>query len=422
MQAIKVSFLAIILSFGIGYVLAWTAPTAIPPAGNVSAPINTSTTAQTKAGALTVGNITLATGGKITFADNTTLSSAPPQITSFTATSNIVQSGATTTLVWTTKNLPVAPATPCTKSGSWSGGPVQGSGSDFTSVITGPANTVYTLTCTSASGEVVSQSVSVTVLKAESFTVTNGATAQVSIPYGVTKLTFIGKGGNGGNGWNQYSTYGGFGADTNISGIKVAYSGEGYRDSVYPERGDFGLNVSGTNGTCYGGAGSASGGDGGTGTCGGAVGGKGINTATNKGVGGYTTTYLYGSGGGGGGAAYVLAGATPLLVLGGGGGGRYWLCSPGGGGGGYSGGGGGAISPYASSNGCPPGASGGGGGGTYRGSTTYDATGGSVSLLLSSVGLTAPLSITIGSALGGTTQAATYTGTAGQPGTMTVSW
>lgn len=57
-SAIKVTTLALILSFGISSVYAWIAPTATPPSGNVSAPINTSATAQTKTGGLTVGSIT----------------------------------------------------------------------------------------------------------------------------------------------------------------------------------------------------------------------------------------------------------------------------------------------------------------------------------------------------------------------------
>lgn len=40
------------------FVYAWTAPTVTPPNGNVSAPINTSATSQTKSGGLTVGSIT----------------------------------------------------------------------------------------------------------------------------------------------------------------------------------------------------------------------------------------------------------------------------------------------------------------------------------------------------------------------------
>lgn len=65
-STIKVTTLAIILSFGLSFVYAWTAPTATPPAGNVATPINTSTTAQTKVGGLTVGGLTLPAGGTIT--------------------------------------------------------------------------------------------------------------------------------------------------------------------------------------------------------------------------------------------------------------------------------------------------------------------------------------------------------------------
>lgn len=56
-NALKITALAITLSFGISYVYAWTAPTVSPTGGNVSAPINTSTTAQIKTGSLGIGNI-----------------------------------------------------------------------------------------------------------------------------------------------------------------------------------------------------------------------------------------------------------------------------------------------------------------------------------------------------------------------------
>lgn len=54
----KVFALALVLSFGLSYVYAWTAPTQQPPAGNVSAPLNTSGVAQIKIGGLTVGGLT----------------------------------------------------------------------------------------------------------------------------------------------------------------------------------------------------------------------------------------------------------------------------------------------------------------------------------------------------------------------------
>lgn len=54
-SALKVTVLAIVLSFGLSYVYAWTAPTMVPPTGNVSVPLNTSGTAQAKAGSLGIG-------------------------------------------------------------------------------------------------------------------------------------------------------------------------------------------------------------------------------------------------------------------------------------------------------------------------------------------------------------------------------
>ncbi len=65
-SALKVVALAIVLSFGISYVYAWTAPAVAAPGGNVAAPINTSATAQTKTGELTVGGLTLPVGKIIT--------------------------------------------------------------------------------------------------------------------------------------------------------------------------------------------------------------------------------------------------------------------------------------------------------------------------------------------------------------------
>lgn len=56
-SAVKIATIAFALSFGISYVYAWVAPTVTPPGGNATAPINTSATAQTKSGNLTVGSI-----------------------------------------------------------------------------------------------------------------------------------------------------------------------------------------------------------------------------------------------------------------------------------------------------------------------------------------------------------------------------
>ncbi|MFZ2831689.1 MAG: glycine-rich domain-containing protein [Minisyncoccia bacterium] len=57
-STIKVFLLALILSLGISYALAWTAPLSAPPAGNVSAPINTSATIQSKTGGLNIATLT----------------------------------------------------------------------------------------------------------------------------------------------------------------------------------------------------------------------------------------------------------------------------------------------------------------------------------------------------------------------------
>lgn len=74
LNALKVSALAVVLSFGLSYVYAWTAPSATPPTGNVSAPLNTGGDLQTKSGNLTVANLG---ANAIVFPDATTLSTAP---------------------------------------------------------------------------------------------------------------------------------------------------------------------------------------------------------------------------------------------------------------------------------------------------------------------------------------------------------
>lgn len=73
LNALKVSTLAIVLSFGLSYALAWTAPSTTPPTGNVSAPINTSATAQVKDGDFTARFLS---ANSITFPDGTTQTTA----------------------------------------------------------------------------------------------------------------------------------------------------------------------------------------------------------------------------------------------------------------------------------------------------------------------------------------------------------
>lgn len=62
LNTLKVSLLAVVLSFGLSYALAWTAPTATPPTGNVSAPINTGGAPQTIPGSLKVNSLNLNAG------------------------------------------------------------------------------------------------------------------------------------------------------------------------------------------------------------------------------------------------------------------------------------------------------------------------------------------------------------------------
>lgn len=56
-HSLKTILLAIILSFGVSFVYSWTGPTTTPPAGNTTAPINTSTDSQYKNGALGIGGL-----------------------------------------------------------------------------------------------------------------------------------------------------------------------------------------------------------------------------------------------------------------------------------------------------------------------------------------------------------------------------
>ena len=51
-QTLKILLTAIVLSFGISYVYAWTAPTGAPPSGNVPAPLNRGLNNQEKLGKL----------------------------------------------------------------------------------------------------------------------------------------------------------------------------------------------------------------------------------------------------------------------------------------------------------------------------------------------------------------------------------
>ncbi|MCK9345339.1 MAG: hypothetical protein M0P64_04490 [Candidatus Pacebacteria bacterium] len=112
LSATKIVSLAIILSFGLSYALAWTAPTATPPAGNVSAPINASNTPQEKLGSLTVGSLTTAgnlTAGSLTTAGAVTAGSVSSsglintptlRVTTGAAASRVLTSDASGNATW----------------------------------------------------------------------------------------------------------------------------------------------------------------------------------------------------------------------------------------------------------------------------------------------------------------------------------
>ena len=52
-STLKPLILALILSFGMSYAYAgWTAPSAVPPGGNIDVPVNTGNAAQVKSGSL----------------------------------------------------------------------------------------------------------------------------------------------------------------------------------------------------------------------------------------------------------------------------------------------------------------------------------------------------------------------------------
>ncbi|MBI5798874.1 MAG: hypothetical protein HZB10_03005 [Candidatus Yonathbacteria bacterium] len=130
-QSSKVVILALALSFGLSYVYAWTAPASQPPAGNVSSPINTSATAQTKAGGLTVGSIisgaatttSLSVGsGKITTTGSisggaTTVTSLNAGSGNISTTGSITGWGITANSLATITDITVAGIKVCLKNG-----------------------------------------------------------------------------------------------------------------------------------------------------------------------------------------------------------------------------------------------------------------------------------------------------------------
>lgn len=432
LSILKITLLATVLSFGISYAIAWTAPTTPPPGGNVYAPINVGPDKQTKVG----GDFCVSIAGIEKCLGNTQL--ALP-VVAFTPLPSIVQEGGTATLSWP----PILNATTCsvynpgnvvikvlTPSEITSGGSVS-TGAITSGQLNSPtAFQLYTykLSCTGLGGP-SSQNAVVKVLAPYSTgtTYTNGTSGLVAVPEGVTKLTFEASGGKGGNGWpwggacgayngggggafaKAGSTLilfvggGGGGGDGfgGYGGTTVSGNGAGEGALVY-----WSNTTAGANGT------AGAGGKGGSGlgvyvplslpvnTIGGSAG-----TGDNKGANGASHPYTGGTGGSGGEA-----------TLGGANGGATGSSCAGGGGGGYGGGGGGgAFDDYGGA---------GGGGGSYFHPQISPPIGtnapGGRSILLSDLGITSPTNIYLGSGLMGISAVGWRNPAAS--GTITMKW
>ncbi len=74
---LKTLVAAIILSFGVSLVYAWTGPASAPPSGNITTLINNSITSQTKSGALWAGSFLTEGGGY--FGGNVGIDVSDPQ-------------------------------------------------------------------------------------------------------------------------------------------------------------------------------------------------------------------------------------------------------------------------------------------------------------------------------------------------------
>ena len=158
--AFKVLLLSFVLTAGLSYVYAWTAPTYSPPSGNVSAPINVGSVTQTK-----TGDICTIFGGTTKCLSMVVL--LPPATASLSASPTSIAYGAASTITWSSTN-----ATSCTAGGAWSGAKAT-SGSVGTGALT--ASQTYTLYCTGAGGNSATQSVTVAVGAAPAPTLTFSA-------------------------------------------------------------------------------------------------------------------------------------------------------------------------------------------------------------------------------------------------------
>lgn len=415
LSILKITLLATVLSFGISYAIAWTAPSTPPPGGNVYAPINVGPDKQTKVG----GDFCVSIAGIEKCLGDAQV--ALP-VVSFSANPSIIQDRGSTTLSWPA----IKNADSCVlidTFGIQNNADVAGGTFDTGSIVSGQLSSpaaskfyTYKLQCTGKGG-VTTQDAVVTVLAPSSVTVAGvyggaGKSQAVNIPTGVRWVTFNATGGNGKNagGCGDYaylSGAGGGGAgafyNTNIPIVVVGGGGGaafGYCSYVW--QGSLGGSTSvgtgaGAGGGSLFGTAGANGGPGVGGKAGGTgpgAGGTGLNdggtaAGANGGVGGRSLVGLLNGGTGG-------YGGTGGGGWGGGGGGRYDSCRMG----------------------CSANIGAGGGGGYYAhpSLSAPSATGRTIDL--NTVGN--PTQITLVAGAGGISYG--YNNNPASPGTITMSW
>ncbi|MEK7567368.1 MAG: Hint domain-containing homing endonuclease [Patescibacteria group bacterium] len=190
-QTLKTVFLALVLSFGVSIIFAWTGPTQAPPNGNTSEPINISSVTQVKSGGFGVGNFladialfsgpvgiatttpsvalevvgevkadNLRTTGQLCIDDEcyaswgAVFAAYANLVVNFTATPSIISPNQSSTLNWSSNSAS------CLASGDWSGTKAA-SGSENTGLLT--ASKSYTLECVNLAGSSTPQIATVTV-------------------------------------------------------------------------------------------------------------------------------------------------------------------------------------------------------------------------------------------------------------------
>lgn len=193
-QTLKIIALALAFSFGLSYVYAWTAPTAPPPGGNTSAPINTGSTTQWRLGNFGIGTTVapiraLQVNGELSITRN--------DKTAFINVSDINGNG---------------------------GGSIILRGLDLTGSVGTNANITLQGTTTVTGGKLIAPDICTSSGKCLSGIYTPGsqtftASGYFTVPGGVTSLNVETWGGGGGGGWGA--------TGTNYTGYKSYTTGGG---------------------------------------------------------------------------------------------------------------------------------------------------------------------------------------------------